>query len=1177
MLHTEDFEIVMPDKVTRNEEVPLILGVGPSFTIALPILLMALFSSRIYGSQGSRFIMASLIMGGTSCIMGVIWGISNRIYKSSSYKKRLKQSAEEFSKYIKSVREELSTYQNENKEYMLNRYFAVDEAIDGKIIPLKNKNDTDYYYLRLGIGEIPFQMNIKVVNSRKEMFKPPEMLKIDSVIEDYKMLKKVPVGIDISKEKSLGIISDTNIKRTYEILLIIILKLSMQYKEEKNKICLIYDGENLNQRWLYERIKFLPNIFAFEDNKRLCASNSTELSFFIRDIYDSLIENKDEFFYVFILNEALIEGEKMKDFLYPTYDDTNIFSVVLSDKENKIINNTGIQLKLPGEGTKRGTLLNLRDYRLACDEFIVDDMENISDKAIDRYVRNTFSDYYSTLMSEEKIPEYVGFLELFSVSSLEEIDVNDMWSNNHPEDNIRVPIGMYEKKRKLYLDINEKAHGPHGLIAGTTGAGKSELIQTFLLSICLSFSPLEINFFIIDYKGGGTSNTIDSLPHCAGAISNLSGNNIKRALDAIASEIEERQLLFSKAEVNHIDAYMKLFRQGAVEKNLPHLILIVDEFAELKKEEPEFMKRIISLSAVGRSLGVHLILATQKPAGVVDDKIWSNSRYRLCLKVQDKQDSNDMLKKPDAAFIKRSGQCILQIGNDEYCKTFQTGYCGGIYEGEENDNEQVRLVTEEGKRLSFGKKRQIENEITVLNVVVDYIKNAACVSGYEKAKSLFIDELSESYETPQDIKDNRLNNNSEKIYLGIFDDPVRRIQKRFSYTINDNGHLFIAGSAGSGKSNLIKLIINSIDQYAFIYIDLSNRIQTDYLRYNNCIGVIEDKDNIGIIFYHLSKMIKHKIESPVFLIIDNFALLYKSLNEDEIDILKQLFSEGIGKNIFIIASGLLQSDLPPKMFLKVKTTLCLEMNDKYQYGDVMRNYHLNVLPKPSVPGRCLYKVDDRILECQVFFENDDNDILKHMEASKHYDKLPYIPKSITVNEFIKIYSEMENTNKAILPIGFSTTTGNIRGVRIDKPGGFIISGEENSGKHSLLENIKMTISSLNNELYNNIILIEDIKSVNVSEISDIDSKFLIILLNDSMDKELLGMPLYRKVLSFDEGIHLGGNPASQRIIKFEGLSYSESTTRLERGFGFMKVNENHKTIRMYIPPIGKEVKEDDYD
>jgi len=165
-------------------------------------------------------------------------------------------------------------------------------------------------------------------------------------------------------------------------------------------------------------------------------------------------------------------------------------------------------------------------------------------------------------------------------------------------------------------------------------------------------------------------------PHLLGSITNLDGASSARALASIRAELQKRQRYFGQYGVNHINGYTKLYKQGKTiidpaekasypTKPLPHLFLISDEFAELKANEPEFMAELVSTARIGRSLGVHLILATQKPSGVVDDQIWSNSRFKLALKVQDASDSNEILKTPDAASITQPGRAYLQVGNNE--------------------------------------------------------------------------------------------------------------------------------------------------------------------------------------------------------------------------------------------------------------------------------------------------------------------------------------------------------------------------------------------------------------------------------------------------------------------------------------------------------------------------------
>ena len=160
---------------------------------------------------------------------------------------------------------------------------------------------------------------------------------------------------------------------------------------------------------------------------------------------------------------------------------------------------------------------------------------------------------------------------------------------------------------------------------------------------------------------------------------------MNRSLASIQSELRRRQRLFNEARdaLNEstidIYKYQKLYRDGMVKRPISHLFIISDEFAELKAQQPEFMSQLISTARIGRSLGVHLILSTQKPAGVVDDQIWSNSRFRVCLKVQDKADSMDMIKCPDAAMLTKTGRFYLQVGYNELFELGQSAWCGAQY------------------------------------------------------------------------------------------------------------------------------------------------------------------------------------------------------------------------------------------------------------------------------------------------------------------------------------------------------------------------------------------------------------------------------------------------------------------------------------------------------------------
>ncbi len=342
--------------------------------------------------------------------------------------------------------------------------------------------------------------------------------------------------------------------------------------------------------------------------------------------------------------------------------------------------------------------------------------------------------------------------------------------------------------------------------------------------MAVNYHPHDVNFVIIDYKGGGMSDLLEPLPHVVGKITNID-RNITRSLISLKSELKRRQRLFAECEVNNITKYQKAYKSGQAKKPLPHLIIVTDEFAELKKEEPDFMKELNSIATIGRTLGVHLLLATQKPAGVVTDQISANSRFRICMKVQDVADSREMLKCPDAAKITQAGRAYIRVGEDEVFELFQSFYSAAQYgEGHMAEQEaaenKVRIVGVTGNRINpVPKRRKKVSEQDELTAVIRYMNEICSQQGIEKMDGPWLPELpgwlpltalvSGGFDGERWEK----KRNDLKIPIGRYDIPALQSQGVLYMDLMATGHFGIYGMPSTGKTFLLKTILMAIGLY----------------------------------------------------------------------------------------------------------------------------------------------------------------------------------------------------------------------------------------------------------------------------------------------------------------------------------------------------------------------------
>ena len=272
------------------------------------------------------------------------------------------------------------------------------------------------------------------------------------------------------------------------------------------------------------------------------------------------------------------------------------------------------------------------------------------------------------------LPAAVGLAPLLDVDHLDPEALARRWAAAGADPALVTPLGIGEEGP---LAIDLVADGPHALIAGTTGSGKSELLRTLVAGLATACAPHHVNFVLIDFKGGSAFDECRSLPHTVGLVTDLDPHLAERALRCMEAELRHRERTLRAAGAGDLTAYRRGAPAGA--PPLPRLVVVIDEFATLKAELGDFVESLVNIAQRGRSLGVHLVLATQRPAGAVSDSIRANTNLRIALRVQDAADSQDVLDLPDAARIPRNrpGRALARLGPGEVLAV-QTALSTGI-------------------------------------------------------------------------------------------------------------------------------------------------------------------------------------------------------------------------------------------------------------------------------------------------------------------------------------------------------------------------------------------------------------------------------------------------------------------------------------------------------------------
>ena len=633
------------------------------------------------------------------------------------------------------------------------------------------------------------------------------------------------------------------------------------------------------------------------------------------------------------------------------------------------------------------------------------------------------------------------------------------------------------------ITVDIRTDGPHALVAGTTGSGKSELLQTYVASLATTYSPQRVTFLLVDYKGGAAFKDCVHIPHTVGLVTDLNTSEVRRALISLEAELRYRETILNEAGAKDLIELESMDHPTTP----PSLILIVDEFAALVKEVPEFVEGVVDVALRGRSLGIHLLLATQRPAGVVTAQIRANTNLRIALRVADDEDSVDVIGTKDAAALANDipGRALAKLGPRDL-SLFQSAYVGGVTRAEatgavvavaEFDFDRSRPMAAPVRR----QQPRLTDEATDLHRLVDNMTAAAEKAGIDEPRRPWQPPLSAVYDLarlPRSTTD-------EEILIGVADVPRRQRQVLARFRPDQDGSILAMGASGSGKTVLLRTLAASAGlsrsgTTTHVYgLDFAGR-GLEVLSDLPHVGTIvqgHDDQRVVRLLRDLRKLVSERSErfaavragslpeyraaprgradeSRILVLLDGYGAFYSAYERIDggrwVDALTQLVGDGRQFGVHFVLTSDRRSAFPLALASAVPGRLVLRLASQDDYGGA--GVPLDILTGSSPAGRAVFDG----LETQIGLLGGDPS--GDSQSNAMLELATYLRgRAHTPAPPVRILPELVDLSTvAPSPTGFAF------GLRDDdlgpavlefSPGGFMVVGPPRSGKTTALDTL----------------------------------------------------------------------------------------------------------------------------
>ncbi|MCD7819598.1 MAG: type VII secretion protein EssC [Lachnospiraceae bacterium] len=1020
---------------------------------------------------------SSMVMGGTAALTGnvsmlatsVLFPMLSQQYTKEDREAYEKRRLEKYHEYLDDKWQEIQEEKKREESALNSNYPRLAEVLRyaerKEKLWERRKTDDDFLTLRIGSGNIPLMAEKAYAKRRFDLEHDALLDEMYALAEQEVMLEQVPIMQDLKTDPIWGVLGPR--ETALYFVRSMVMRLSLLYSYDEVKLVFLAEPDEVKGM---EFIRYLPHVWDDRRSIRFLATDISETYQIGDHISKSLGEDLEKpqpladmmkrhpYYIIFALSKRLFDSMEMLKTAMQQEKNCSVSILAVFDdvpKECSLL----LNFNQGQEGITSGehSVVYLRNPDRKESSFVLD---TYSHKLAEKSMREIANTSLKLVSQAYALPKTLTFLEMLGVGRMEHLDIAKRWRENNPVKSLAVPIGVGTDGSLFTLDLHQKFQGPHGLVAGTTGSGKSEFLLTYILSLALNFHPDEVAFVLIDYKGGGLAGAFDDpangihLPHLIATITNLDGSAIARSLVSIQSEMTRRQRVFNAAKsasgegTMDIYTYQRLYRNKTVTEPMPHLFIISDEFAELKQQQPEFLDQLVSIARIGRSLGVHLILATQKPSGVVTDQIVSNTKFRVCLKVQDRSDSMDMLKRPEASELRETGRFYLQVGNNELFSLGQSAWSGAEYEPQDEVSAEraasIQVIDSVGAGILEIKpeKKKTGSGKSQLVVIVKTITDLARELGIPQ-RSLWLPALEKQMDIDR-IEEQEENRSSEKqrtdkeeglsVCCGLLDDPAAQKQHLLRLDLMKCGHILVTGESGNGKTTFIQSLLYSLAskyspaQFNFYILDYSSRLLNLFGKLPHCGAVLgeEQEGELNAFFKLIMEIVQERkrlfselevdsFESAcriqpfpfILVVIDNFAGLNATRTGQKHVERMQTYLKNCGNyGIRFVISISYLNEASMRVKQELTERIVLHMKDKYDFGEAL-GCRVSYLP-PDQSGRGLYCLNGRPLEMQLaMFEPEKKDKERIEDLKQRIEELRQHWETCGRAKQLQILSETE--------------------------------------------------------------------------------------------------------------------------------------------------------------------------